>query len=95
MLRGGNRNKLDICANIMQVVEMYGRVRITKLSYGVGVPIDRLKPMVSELCALGLLRMEVAEEETSFGATSRGLEFLDAYRKMKSYLEMMDPENAS
>jgi predicted transcriptional regulator len=85
----GNRTKVDIYATILQVVAVYGSVRITKMSYGVGVPIDRLKRMVADLCRTGLLREQPIEEGVTYGATSRGLEFLDAYRKMKSYLDEM------
>ncbi len=90
MSKEGNRTKVDIYGTILQVVTVYGTVRITKMSYGVGVPIDRLKKMVNDLCAAGLLRKQTNEEGVTYGATTRGLEFLDAYRKMKSYLEQME-----
>ena len=62
-------------------------VRITRLSYGVGVPVDRLKSLVEKLCSYGLARKSTEGEEVTFGVTPRGLEFLDTYFKMKGFLE--------
>jgi predicted transcriptional regulator len=86
--RDSKRSKTDLYAEILEVVTHYPEgVRITRLSYGVGVPVDRLKLLVERLCSYGLARKSADGEEVIFGITPRGLEFLDTYFKMKGFLE--------
>ncbi len=54
------------------------------MSYGVGVPVDRLKIMVEALCSYGLVMRITEEHETFFDVTPRGSEFLETYWKMKT-----------
>ena len=82
------RSKVDIFAEILEVVRRYpGGGRITRVSYAVGVPIDRLKLMLQELCDFGLARMAQEDGETRYTASQRGLDFLDTYWKMNGFLE--------
>jgi class 3 adenylate cyclase len=67
-----------------------GGGRITRVSYGVGVPLDRLKPMMEDLAAFGLLRKNTEEGETVYTATPRGTEFLETYWRMNAYLETFE-----
>jgi adenylate cyclase len=46
--------------------------------------------MVDDLTAFGLLRKTTNDDETTYAATPRGLEFLDTYWKMNGYLEAFD-----
>jgi len=86
--RGSKRSKTDLYAEILEVISHYPEgARITKLSYGVGVPVDRLKNLVERLCSYGLARKSSDEEGVYYGVTPRGLEFLDTFSKMKSFLE--------
>lgn len=88
--RSSKRSQMDLFAEILEVITRYPEgVRITRLSYGVGVPVDRLKRLVDSLCTNGLVRRSAGEDEISYGATERGLEFLDTYWKMKSYFEIL------
>jgi predicted transcriptional regulator len=88
------RTKVDLYATILEVIRRYPEGgRITRVSYGVGVPVDRLKVMVEALSANGLVRKIAAEDEEGdeagvyyYGVTSRGLEFLEIYWKMKGFL---------
>ncbi len=85
------RSKADIYATILEVVRRHpGGGRITRVSYGVGVPIDRLRIMVEDLTGFGLLRKDTVDGETTYGATQRGLEFLETYWKMNGYLETFE-----
>jgi class 3 adenylate cyclase len=89
--RTSKRSKADIYATILEVVRRNpGGGRITRVSYGVGVPLDRLRVMIDDLIAFGLLRKTTSEDETTYAATSRGLEYLDTYWKMNGYLEAFD-----
>lgn len=85
------RTKTDIFATILEVVRRYdGGARVTRISYGVGVPLDRLKEMIESLTSYGLLRRLETEGEVRYMATTRGLEFLETYWKMNAYLETFD-----
>ena len=85
------RSKADIYATILEVVRRYpGGGRITRVSYGAGVPLDRLRVMIEDLTAFGLLRKTTVEGETAYTATPRGVEFLDTYWKMNGYLETFE-----
>jgi class 3 adenylate cyclase/predicted transcriptional regulator len=89
--RQTKRSKADIYASILEVVRRSpGGRRITRISYGVGVPLDRLRVMLEDLIAFGLLRSETVEGETSYNATPRGVEFLETYWKMNGFLETFD-----
>jgi class 3 adenylate cyclase len=67
-----------------------GGGRITRVSYGVGVPLDRLRPMMDDLAIFGLLRRNTADGETIYTATPRGVEFLETYWRMNAYLETFE-----
>ena len=86
--RGSKRSKTDLYAEVLEVITHYPEgARITKLSYGVGVPVDRLKFLVGRLCSYGLASKSVDEEGTYYGVTPRGMEFLDVFWKMKGFLD--------
>ena len=89
--RTSKRSKTDLYASILDVVRRYpGGGRITKVSYGVGVPLDRLRVMFDDLIAYGLLKRAESEGETRYACTPRGAEFLETYWKMNGYLEAFE-----
>ncbi len=89
--RSAKRSKADIYASILEVVRRNpGGRRITKVSYGVGVPLDRLRGMVDDLTTFGLLRKNTVDGETTYTSTPRGAEFLETYWKMTGYLETFE-----
>ena len=91
--RNTKRSKTDLYAGVLEVITRYPEgVRITRLSYGVGVPVDRLKALVEALCSNGLVRKTANEGEVLYGATPRGLDFLETYWKMKSFFEIFGEE---
>ena len=91
--RSTKRSKTELYATVLEVIKRYPEgARITKMSYGVGVPIDRLKPILEDLTSFGLvqtLTMDEGEEDsgTFYGLTPRAFEFLETYWKMRSFLE--------
>jgi predicted transcriptional regulator len=86
--RGRKRSKTELYAEVLEVITHYPEgARITRLSYGVGVPVDRLKLLVEKLCSYGLARRSSDGDEVYYGITPRGLEFLDTYFKMRGFLE--------
>jgi predicted transcriptional regulator len=81
------RSRADLYATVLEVIRRYPEGgRITRISYGVGVPVDRLKTMVENLYSFGLVTRATEGNEVYYGVTPRGLEFLDTYRKMKGFL---------
>ncbi len=89
--RPTKRSKTDIYASILEVIRRNpGGGRITKVSYGVGVPLDRLKSMMNDLVDFGLVRRNESDGEVTYTATPRGVEFLETYWKMNGYLETFE-----
>lgn len=96
------RTTVDIYAEILEVVKRHGgKGRITRLSYGCGMPVDRLKKFLERLEKYGLLRGNPIETDDGVSArayilTPRGQEFLDTYWKMKGFLDVFgEPETYS
>ena len=83
------RSRTDLYAQVLEVLIRYPEGgKITRLSYGVGTPVDRLRKILEALSSYGLVRKHTADEQTIYFATPRGLEFLDTYWKMKGFLEI-------
>jgi len=95
--RSSKRSKVELYATVLEVIKRYPEgARITKMSYGVGVPIDRLKLILDDLVRFGLVQTIVLDEEsvdedvgtaTFYGLTPRAFDFLETYWKMRSFLE--------
>jgi len=93
--RASKRSKTDLYAEVLEVITHYPEgARITRLSYGVGVPVDRLKVIVERLCSYGLATKSQDDEGTYYGVTPRGFEFLDVFWKMKDFLEEFGRERS-
>ena len=85
------RSKTDIFAQVLEVLIRYPEGgKITRISYGAGVPVDRLRTIMKALSSYGLTRKLTADEQNLYFATPRGLEFLDTYWKMKGFLEIFN-----
>ncbi len=85
------REVSDLYATVLEVVKRYhGAARITRISYGAGMPVDRLRNFVDRLLALGLLKSEEIDGRPAYDITPRGQEFLDTYWKMRGYIEVFE-----
>ena len=86
------RSKIELYATVLEVIKRYPEgARITRMSYGTGVPVDRLKVIVVNLTSFGLVQTTTDEDEeggTYYLLTPRALEFLETYWKMKGFLEV-------
>ena len=88
---GRRREATDLYATVLEVVKRYhGGARITRVSYGAGMPVDRLRTLMDRLLALGLLESEEVDGRPVFDITARGQEFLDTYWKMRGFIEGLD-----
>ena len=93
--RETKRSRTDLYASVLEVLIRYPEGgKITRISYGVGVPIDRLRSLIEKLCDFGLARKLVDGEQVYYFATARGLEFLDTYWKMKGFFEIFGDKQA-
>jgi len=91
--RAGSRRReaTDLYATVLEVVKRYhGAARITRVSYGAGMPVDRLRNFVERLVALGLLRVEEIDGRPAYDVTARGQEFLSTYWKMRGFIEVLE-----
>jgi len=86
------RGRADIYADILEAVSRHGGAPITKIAYASGLPLDRARKLLNLLISYGLIKEERGERPR-FNATRRGLEFLDAYRKMKIFLTIFSGES--
>jgi predicted transcriptional regulator len=87
--RETKRSRTDPYAQVLEVLIRYPEGgRITRVSYGVGVPVDRLRKILEAVSSYGLARKLSLEDQTLYFATPSGLEFLDTYWKMKGFLEI-------
>ena len=88
------RTTVDIYADILEVVKRHGgHGRVTRISYGVGMPVDRLKRFLDRLEKYGLVRSDPSENNgggVTYIMTPRGQEFLDTYWKMKGFLDILE-----
>jgi len=85
------RSRVDIYAESLDDLQRRRRIRITRTSYAIGTPVDRAKKSLTDLASYRLARIEDGEE-TSYSITHRGLEFLDAYWKLDSFLKFLERE---
>jgi predicted transcriptional regulator len=86
------RSRVDIYAEILEALKRKGPTKITRVSYAVGIPVDRAKRSLADLSAFGLTSIQT-REETSYSITHRGLEFLDAYWKLDGFLKFLGEKN--
>ncbi len=87
---GRRREATDLYATVLEVVKRYhGGARVTRVSYGAGMPVDRLRALLDRLLVLGLLRSEELDGRPVYEITPRGQEFLDTYWKMRAYVEIL------
>lgn len=86
------REVTDLYATVLEIVKRYhGAARITRVSYGAGMPVDRLRGFLDRLLGLGLLRSEELDGRPVYDITPRGQEFLDTYWRMRGYVELLGP----
>ena len=83
------RTRIDIFADLLEVLKRYSEgCGITRLSYGAGMPNDRTKTYLKKLIKAGFVKPKV-EDPKKYVITQQGIEFLDAYHKLKSFLALL------
>jgi predicted transcriptional regulator len=87
------RSRVDIYSEILEALKRRGPTKITRVSYAVGLPVDRIKRFLTDLSSFGLVRI-LTGEDTMYSITHRGLEFLEAYWKLASFLKFLGEKSA-
>jgi predicted transcriptional regulator len=96
-----NRSRLDIYADILEYLKRHSDgCLVTRLSYGAGLPIDRLKPMLETLTRYELVTTHVIglplqanlNERRYYGITKKGLEYIEAYKKIQDLITYLETE---
>jgi predicted transcriptional regulator len=83
---------------MIEVIAKKGTSSLTRISYGVNMPVDRAKKTLQMLVSHGFVGEISKGDRTEYRATKRGLEYLDTYRKMQKFfaaLESPSPTTAS
>jgi len=87
------RARVDIYADILEVLKHRPEgALVTRVSYGAGLPLDRIKPMLQTLANFGLLTIRLSGDSRSYHITRRGLEFIEAYRKVQGFMTYLGNE---
>ncbi len=95
------RSRLDIYADILEYLKRNTEgCQVTRLSYGAGLPIDRIKPMLENLSRYELINVRVVglplqaglNQRKHYGISRKGLEYLDAYKKIQELITYLDTE---
>lgn len=92
------RAKYDIYADAIEVIAKKGICSLTRISYGVNMPVDRAKKTLQILVSHGFVGEIIEDDRTEYRATKRGLEYLDTYRKMQKFFAALaspSPTNSS
>jgi predicted transcriptional regulator len=95
------RSRLDSYADILEFLKRHSEgCQVTRLSYGAGLPIDRLKPMLENLGRCDLVNIRVVglplqsnlNQRRYYGITRKGLEYLEAYKKIQAMVTYLGTE---
>ncbi len=87
------RSRMDIYADILEVLKRRPEgALVTRISYGAGLPIDRIKPILETLTNYGLVSVRTSAESRFYHMTHRGLEFLEAYQKVQGFMTYLGSE---
>ncbi|MGQ9515470.1 MAG: winged helix-turn-helix domain-containing protein [Thermoproteota archaeon] len=81
------RSRIELYADVLNALKIHHEgCRITKLSYGANMPVDRIKKTVDGLISYELIARRT-DDAGVFILTIRGWEFLEAFKKLAIFLE--------
>lgn len=81
------RTRIELYADVLRTLRTHsGGCRITRLSYGSNMPLDRMRKVVDELISFGLIGRRI-DDPGIYAVTARGMEFLDAFKKLAAFIE--------
>ncbi len=92
MATAAKRGRIEILADILDVVKRQSNCRLIRVSYGANLPLDRAKKLLALLASSGLVAIKKNDSVTTYQITARGLEFLEVHKKMLGFLEALKEE---
>ena len=101
LFRSKRLDSLDIYNDILEFLKRHpDGCQVTRLSYGAGLPIDRINEMLGILSRCDLVKVHVVGEPLQgnlnqrryYSITRKGLEYLDAYKKIQGLVTYLETE---
>jgi len=101
LFRSKRLDSLDIYNDILEFLKRHpDGCQVTILSYGAGLPIDRINEMLGILSRCDLVKVHVVGEPLQgnlnqrryYSITRKGLEYLDAYKKIQGLVTYLETE---
>ena len=89
------RTRYEIYMDTMDTIRRRGNLGITRISYGANLPVDRANDIVSFLTEKGLVKEDEYDGGRGYRITSRGGEFLQALKTVKTYLNTPDDQGTN
>lgn len=95
------RSRIDIYNDILEFLKRNpAGSQVTRLSYGAGLPIDRMNQMLETLSHCELIMVHVLgqplqenlNQRRYYSITRKGLEFLDAYKRIQGLVTYLETE---
>jgi len=86
------RTKYEIYSELLEIVMKKGLCPVTRASYGANLPVDRAKKFLRFLASRGFVKEEIVDDSTRYRITKRGLEYLEAFRKMRKLFAALSEE---
>ena len=84
-----NRTRIDVYAAILETINNHpDGVRLTRITYGVGISTDRARTFLDLLQTAGLVAPS-KEDSNYYVTTKHGDKFLSSYYILKGYLNEM------
>ena len=89
-----NRTRIEIYASILQNLDVMSEtgLKITRISYGAGIPTDRARKYVELMRDAGLIKLK-QEDNSYFIITTHGIKFLEAFHILQGYLDEMNEKS--
>jgi len=84
------RTRYDIVAEILEALRCLGPCSITKVSYRVGAPVDRVRSILKQMVKSGFVIEKEFRGKRAYIITKLGYDYLSAYRKLKAFMELLD-----
>jgi predicted transcriptional regulator len=86
------RTKYEIYSELLEIVMKRVSCPVTRASYGANLPVDRAKKFLRFLASRGFVKEEIVDDSTRYRITKRGLEYLEAFKKMRKLFAALSEE---
>jgi predicted transcriptional regulator/KaiC/GvpD/RAD55 family RecA-like ATPase len=80
---------------MIEVIAKKGICSLTRISYGVNMPVDRAKKTLQMLVSHGFVGEISKGDRTEYRATKRGLEYLDTFKKMQKFFAALESPSST